>query len=789
MLKSYFLLAWRNLLANKLTSTINMVGLSIAVACSITVFLVLRNFWTLDDFHVNGDRIYMLEYVQKHQDETRTFGDAPALMADALKTNFPQVKQTVRIKRENVTVYRNESVIGEMITYTDTTFFDVFTFPLAQGSPAALRDPSALILSDDMARKYFPGQNPIGQPFTVLTGNREQKQFVVRGVAAKFPDNIGFKFTLLTGYHPVHAALKNQDWSSHISGIFVELHPQATIATLAGQMKPYVARYNARNPDKPIESFVFDNLRHPSADAYDVYRRPAEANHPLISLVFVAIALVMMAISCVNYVNISLGGVTRRLKEIGMRKVLGSTRQQLIGQFMVENLLLCAFALAFGLVITELFLIPLFNDLMTMTISLTFGQNMGLWGFLAGLLVFTAVVSGAYPALYVSAFRPTVVFAGKLKFSDRRTVARVLLVGQFALAFIAVIIGVAFTHAGKQWQNMGWGYTPDNTLVLRLTDSTQYTILKNELGQLPNVRAVSGAGTHVGESMNIQSVWIGGEEKRSLVFDVGPDYPQTLGLKLAQGRFFDAQRRAENAQSVLVNQTFVDRHGLKQPVLGQTLRLDSQLVTVAGVVQNFKWFGAGSERPAIFRTTPEPRFTYLIAEFESGSGAQVAAAVERIWKANVPTMTPSWFYQKDVFEHFNTTTGRLSAGFGVLSALALLIACMGLYGLSTQHFVRRIKEVSVRKVLGATVSQVIFLVNREFITLLLVAGVLANVVCFSGIQLLLAQTQQFTGDLRLGLSPYAVSNLVVLLTAAIAVSVQSWKIAHVKLAESLKNPE
>ncbi|RYC68909.1 ABC transporter permease [Spirosoma sordidisoli] len=789
MLRTYFLLAWRNLLANKLASLINIVGLSIAVACSITVFLTLRNFWTLDDFHANGDRIYMLEYVQKHQDETRTFGDAPALMANALAADFPQVKHTVRVERENVTVYRNESVISEMITYADANFFDVFTFPLAQGSPAALRDPSALILSHDMALKYFPDQNPIGQPFTVLTGSREQKQFVVRGVAADFPDNIGFKFALLTGYHPVHTALKNQDWSSHISAVFVELHPRANIATLARQMKPYMVRYNARNPEKPIESFVFDNLRQPAQNAYDVDRRPAEANHPLISLVFGAIALVMMAISCVNYVNISLGGVTRRLKEIGMRKVLGGTRQQLIGQFMIENLLLCAFALAFGLLITELFLIPLFNDIMTMTISLNVGQNGTLWVFLIGLLLFTAVVSGAYPALYVSAFRPTVVFAGKLKFSDRRTVARVLLVGQFALAFIAVIIGVALTHAGKQWQNIDWGYTPDNALVLRLTDSTQYTILKNELGQLPNVRAVSGAQSHVGESMNSQSVWVGGIEKQALVFDVGPDYPQTLGLQLAQGRFFDPQRRAENTQSVLVNQTFVEQHGLKQPVVGQSMRLDSQLVTVAGVVQDFKWFGSGAERPAILRPAPESRFTYLIADFEPGRGPQVATAVTRIWKAHVPTMTPSWFYQKDVFENFNTTSRKLSAGFGVLSGLALLIACMGLYGLATQHFVRRIKEVSVRKVLGATVSQVILLVNREFISLLLVAGGLANALCFTGIQLLLQQTQPFTGGLRLGLWPYLVANGVVLLTAALAVSVQSWKVATVKLAESLKNPD
>jgi putative ABC transport system permease protein len=789
MLTNYFKLAWRNLLANKLASTINIVGLSVAVACSITVFLILRNYWTLDDFHVNGDRIYMLEYVQKQQDEIQTYGDAPALMADALKADFPQVKQTVRIENEGVTVYRNESVISEMITYADPNFFDMFTFSLAQGSPAALRDPSALILSHEMAEKYFPGQNPIGQPFSILTGKREPKQFVVRGVAQKLPDNAGFKFGLLTGYHPVHSILKNHDWSSHIRAVFVELHPQTNIGTLTGQMNRYVVRYNARNRAKPIESFVFDNLRHPAPNAYDVNRRPAEANHPLITVVFGLIALVMMAISCINYVNISLGNVTRRLKEIGMRKVLGSTRQQLIGQFMVENLLLCGFALAFGLLLTTVFLIPLFNDLMTMTISLQLGQNGSLWVFLVGILLFTAVVSGAYPALYVSAFRPTVVFAGKLKFSQKSAVARALLVGQFALAFVAVIIGVALSTAGQKWQDMAWGYNPDHTLVLRLTDSTQYNILKNELLQTPNIRAVSGAEGHVGEGMNIQSVWVKGEEKRSLVYGVGPEYVQTLGLKLTKGQLFDAQRRAENAQSVLINESFVQRYELKEPVVGQTMRLDSQLVTVAGVVQNFKVFGSGLERPALFQVVPESQFQYLMVAFEPGTGPQVRAAAERIWHAKVPQMTASSFYQKDVFEGFNTTWRNLSAGFGYLAGLALLIACMGLYGLSTQHFVRRIKEVSVRKVLGATVSQVILLVNREFVTLLVIAGLLANALCFAGIQLLLQNTQQFTGGLQLGASPYVIANALVLFTAALAVSVQSWKVANVKLAEALKNVE
>ncbi len=787
MLRTYFILAYRNLLANRLTSFINIVGLSVAVACAIATFLILKNFWTLDDFHEKGDRIFMVEYTTDENGQLRTFGDPPAPLAAALRTDFPQVKQTVRVEREGVQVFSKETLVDESLTYADTNFFDLFTFPLNVGNPAALRDPNALIISHDIAEKYFPGQTPVGQKFTLITGTREQKQFVIQGVAEPFPNNTGFRFDFLTGYHPVHAALKNQDWSTHIRAVFVETNHPTDAVAMTKQMARYLPLYNAKNRENPIRSFVFDNLRNPASDAHEVYRRPAEANDPLATILFSAIALVMMAVSCANYVNIALGSVSRRLKEIGMRKVLGGTRRQLIGQFMIENLLLCAIALGLGLLITGVFLVPLFNDVMVMTISMSSSQNWPLLVFLLSILLFTAIASGAYPALYVSAFRPIVVFAGKQRFGNKRTVGRVLLVGQFALAFMAVIIGVVVPSAGRQWRQQHWGYNPDQTLVLRLTDSTQYTRLKNDLLQNSAVRAVSGAETHVGESMDFRPIRVGSIEKRTMVYGVGPDYAQTLGLELVKGAFFDAQQTAKNAQSVLVNETFVTQHGLKNPVVGQSVRIDSQLVLVAGVVRDFKLFGSGAPRPALFRVAKEADFQYMLVKVEPGSGPTVVAHLERSWKTLVPHISPSHFYQKDVFESFNTSVQKLAISFGYLAGLALLIACMGLYGLATQHFSRRIKEVSVRKVLGATVAQIVLLVNREFVTLLLVASVVANLLCFAGMELLLQNAQQFTGPFRLRLEPFLVANALVFLTAAVAVGTQSWKMAHVQLAETLRN--
>lgn len=787
MLKNHLLLAYRNLVANKLTSFINIVGLSIAVASAIAVFLILRNFWTLDDFHANGDRIFMVEYTTETDGETLTFGDAPAPIAAALAADFPQVERTVRIQREGVLVYSKESLIEERLTYVDTGFFQMFTFPLRYGSPALLRDPNALVLSHDMAEKYFPKQNPVGQPFVVIGSNKEREQYIVQGVAEPFPDNVGFAFDLLTGYHLTHAALKNQDWTTHLSGIFVEMRNPQDAKKLAGQMGRYVERYNANNREQPIQSFVFDNLRDPSPDAHQVNRRPAEANDPLATIIFSAMALLMMGLSCFNYVNISLGAVTRRLKEIGVRKVLGSTRRQIIFQFMTENLLLCLIALMFGLLITAVFLVPIFNQVMVMNISLAFARNLPLWVFLVGILGFTALASGAYPALYVSAFRPVAIFAGKLRFGRNNVLSRLLLVSQFVLAFLAVILGVVITSAGTQWKQLDWGYDPDQTLVLRLTDSTQYTLIKDQLAENPSVLTVSGTEDHVGESQAREMVYVGEREQRVVRYNVGTDYAQSLGLQLAAGRFFATNREVENAQSVLVNETFVKNQTWQGDALGQTVRVGQKLYTVMGVVRDFKLLGSGAARPVVFFAAPDPaKFQYLVARFTPGSGPKVAGYLDNVWQKEFRGIESLHFYQKEVFESFNTTFQNLSTSFGYIAGLALLIACMGLYGLAAQHFTRRVKEVSVRKVLGASVANIILLVNSRFLFSLLVAGTIANLLAFTGIRLILQQTQEFTGSFQPGLFPFLAANMIVLITAVLAVGIQSWKVANVRLAEVLR---
>jgi len=789
MISTYFRLAWRNLLANKTVSLINIFGLSIAVACCITVFLFLQNYWTLDNFHEHGERIFMVEYVTETNGEFQTWGDAPAPIASALATDFPQVEAVVRMQREGVKLFNKENVFEEVLVSADTGFFEMFTFPLKYGNGAALADPNAVILSADMAQKYFGEQMPVGRTLTLVTDDQERKQFVVQGVAQPFPNNRGFAFNLLTGYHSVHKTLKAQDWKTGTSNcVFVQLRQPEDAAQLAPQMARYLAPFNAGNPEANVISFALDNLRHPMPGAYDVMRRPAEAPHPALTIMFSLIALTMMALSCFNYVNISLGGVSRRLKEIGIRKVMGGQREQLVAQFMAENLLLCFIALLFGLMLTEAFLIPLLNANMVLKTSFSFTDNASLWLMLAALLALTAVASGAYPSLYISSFKPVAIFTGRQKFSGKNILRQGLITAQFVLAFLAVIITVVLLTMVRQWEKLTWGYDPGQTLVVQLNDSGQFNLLRNEILKNPNVLRVAGAANHVGQGWRPETVQIGEAKLRAACFDVGTDYLEVLGLDLNAGRFFESNRRVEDENAVVVNEAFVMKQSWSEAI-GKTVRLETKDYTVVGVARDFKLFATGATRPALFFRAEEKGFSYLVVRFAPGSGKQVAAQIEQDWQRLFPGMPVNHFFQTEVFDGFYQTVHKLTKSFGYIAGLALIIACMGLYGLAAQHFARRLKEVGVRKVLGASVAHILLIINREFGFLLLGAGALATALSVLGVFVLLQNFEKYIGNSAPGIGPFLLANLLVFLTAAIAVGRQSWKVTKVNPSEMLRNTE
>lgn len=785
MIQNYIKLAFRHLMANKLASGINILGMSIAIGMCITVYLFLVGLLTADHFHANSEHIYMAEYTLENEGEMETWGIAPALLAPALETQFPQVERAVRVENEWVKVYAGQDVFEEKFSFADTAFFSMFSFPLLEGKPAVLARPGTVVISYDLAEKLFPEENAMGKTITVGLGLTEKRVFTVGGVAQKFPGNTGLRFSILAGYEQMAAlgAPLPDNWAVMAGSTFVQLKPGADVAALEKSMRPFVEAHNVANPDLKIHSFVFDNLKNPNPGAYKVFRRPTEALHPLAYWVFGGIAGLMFALSCFNYINISLSQAAKRLREIGIRKAVGGRKAQLVWQFMSENLLLCSIAFLFGLALTSSLFIPFFNNIFVEKISLDFSEGIGIWLFMLVLLLFTGVASGAYPAFYVSSFQAASIFKGKSSFSTRSRLTKVLLCLQFVLAFSTVITGVLVENLAEYWKKTPWGYQPEQTLVIRLDEAGQFEKLRNEALRNPNITHIGSAASHVGEGLESVGVRIGRQEKKIVRYEVGAGYFEAMGLQLAQGRFFDASRLAEDRLSVVVNQALLAENKAEA---GGQIYLEGKTYNIVGVVNDFKMLGTAANRPCAFFLSPADKLAYLALRYQPGAGAQVEAFMKTAWEKLGSSVPFLFFHQALVFDTEYQAFDNLAKAFNYLAGLALLIACMGLFGLASQNFAARLKESSIRKVLGASVRHVILNANRSFISLLIVASILATGICFGCFQLFLTMAEEFTGQVRLGIFPYLLANGLVFVVATLAVGWQSYRLAKAAPADSLR---
>lgn len=785
MLKNYFKLAYRNLLRNKTASVINLTGLSIAVACSIVVFLFLQNYWTLDNFHENGDRIYIVEHVIEDNGVEQTWGLAPAPLGPAMKAAFPQVERAVRMDLQGAFVQKGEAVFEELVYFVEDDFFEMFTFPLAQGVASVLQDPGAIVISHRIAEKLFADEDPMDQTLILSFDNQVRVPYVIRGVTAPPPENDGIRFDLLVGLEGRPAAFSDlEDWANLIRGTFIQVTQPEDITVIAEGMKPFKDAYNAKITDRVIKSFAFDNLLHPADGAHNVMRRPAEAPHPGPTIIFSMIVLMMMALACFNYVNIALGTTARRLKEIGVRKVMGGNRQQLIIQFMAENVLLCFLALLLGIVLAAAFLVPLFNAIMVLKVSIAWSENLALWFFLIGLLLFTAVASGAYPAFYVASFQPASVFRGSMAGTGKQRFTRAFLTIQFVLAFLAVIVSVVLVSTSEKWVGQDWGYNPDQTLVIRLRQADQYNLMRDAASQMAQITHVAGARHHIGEAFDRAEI---GYTDTETVFrlDVGDGYMEALGLRLREGRFFDKDFAGDET-AVIVNQTLVAEQGWETPI-GSSIRVDSVDYTVVGVLEDFKFY-TGSfliDEPVLLTRAASETFGYLTVRFNTRAEDQTVAALKETWVSLFPDYPFEYFRQTSVFDGFYSSFNNVTNSFSYIALLALLIACMGIYGLASQRFMARQKEVGVRKVLGASSVNIALLVNQSFIKMLLIAGVIATVIGYGSLMMLVQAFE--VRAIPVGPFPFILANLMVVVTATLAVASQLYRLVRVNPAAVLRN--
>jgi putative ABC transport system permease protein len=746
MIGSTLKTAIRHIRKRKGQSFLKIFGLSLGIASCLLIYLFVADELSFDDFHENGAALFRL--VQIHYDEgsgrhTGFQEFIPAPVGPELLRTVPDVVQQSRFVTGQGVVRYRDKVFSETLTMVDPGFLEMFTFPLVAGEPrAALADRHDLVLTRSTATKYFGDDDPIGRTLAVDFG-RSSLDFVVTAVVSDPPRNSSLRFAVLVPFENLPAAaddpLALQDWGRWFCPLSVRLRPAATPASVAPVLDRFCRQYfgttieNGLREGQDPFTFGLQNVRDLHLDT-----RFAGVTGLKTSYLLSAIALAILLAACVNFTNLSIGASSTRSVEVGVRKVLGAGRRQLLRQFWTEALLASSLALLLALLMTEL-LLPEFNALAGKELALaTFFGGAGGLALLAVVFV-TGVLAGTYPAAVMTAFPPAEVLKGKLRLGGGSALTRVLVVVQFALS---VTLGISAVLLGRQVGfilNKDPGYA-SRDLVVVLTQENEpreservYRRFRNEALREGRVQGITASGREFGLFLPRSTFERGGREVRFAFDRVDPDFLPTMGLRLIEGRDFSSTAGADR-DAIVVNERFVEALGPEfrlGELLGDPSRGFPYDRRVIGVVADCHFLPLRNriEPLALYvGELPSPRrntFSRIMVRVRPEGRQGALAVLESAWKKVRPDKPFLATFQEDALAGLYGPERRWSAIVRYASWLSLLLACLGIFGLTAVALGRREKEMGIRKVLGAGAGRIMVLATREFVLLISLANAIA----------------------------------------------------------------
>ncbi|MCW5912881.1 MAG: ABC transporter permease [Cyclobacteriaceae bacterium] len=818
MLRNYITVAYRSLWRSKVHSFINVAGLGLGIACCILIALFVKDEWTFDRFHTKADRIYR---VWAHEDwgENQVFfyTTTPFPMGPTLKENFPDVEHQVRINSVRPQVKVGDDQFTERVTFAGQDFFEVFDFAVTTGdSKQALRSQANVVLAQRIAKKYFGDDDPVGKTISIALGDTFD-DFTVSAVTEDPPVNSSIRFDILISdlnYPRVYAerTLTTQ-WFNITPETYVLLREgahakeleskfPALFKTLIGEEDFTKGKYTVGL--QPLTSIHLDTS-FPAGIA--------PVSDPRYSYILATVALLILLVACINFITLSVGRSIKRAKEVGIRKVVGAVRKQLMTQFIGEAMLVTLMALLIGLGLAVLNL-PLFNDLSGKQLSFP------LDGFMAGMLIvmvfIIGIFSGSYPAFILSAFKPVAVLKGTGNPKTGKQTLRKILVGtQLVLSVSLVSSTLVMRDQLSYLQNKNLGFDKEQLAVVQLNVSRipglsrlserivagfeKVTQFKNELSGIPGITGVCGS-SH--DFANGNWVFIGYTDDngtyRTFYFNtVEPDYFDLLNIELASGRGFDKDNPSDARRGLVINEAFAKELGWDNPVGKRIPGKKFPDHEVIGVVKDFNYESlytkvkpmalvmdpmivfAGTENVDI-ANSPIPK---LLIKLEPGNMAVTIEQVKQVWKKLTGGEEFAFSFVDERLAAQYASDQNLGKIIGIATLLAILIGSLGLYGLASLAMQSRTKEIGIRKVLGATERSLLVLLSKEYVYLVAVSLLLSVPVTW---YLMMQWLQAFEYRVAIGWQHFAFAGGISLLVALITISYQTIKTAWVQPADTLK---
>lgn len=724
MFKNYFKVSFRGLKKSPVNSFINVFGLAVAIGLAIFAYAFARWTYSTDQFHENKHSVYLITFSANRDGANQQYGTTPRPLAELLRQDFAQIKNTCRVEDRNAVMKYNDHVFHERVRYVDPEFLDMFTFPLKWGTAGSLHDVNSIILSEEMSIKYFGEENPIGQSIQMIYGKDQSKVFKISGVAKAFPKSRTISFNFLINVENLRTTEPDynfDDWNAFVNATFIQVENSVDLITIKSKMEKYKALQNSvANEDWAISSFSFEplaTLHVQSEYIKDDISRSSKGNYVTI-MFLVVIAMFMLTLACVNYINIAIATAAKRLKEIGVRKSIGATRKVVIVQFLTENVVVTSFALLIGLAMGYLFFIPGFETLWNFNMDFQF-TDINLWIYLPIILLITSIASGIYPALYISRFQATTILKGSVKFGQRNLLTKVFLCFQVVFACVFITMSVMFTQNTDYMSNRGWGYNQDDALYARVPDQASFEQLSAIMSQHPDVELISGSTHHIGRNHKSTVLHFPNRNYEVDQLDVDAAYFETMGLQLKAGRWFN-DHEGSDQHAVVINETLANTLG-GNPV-GQVFQIDSVQFEVIGALNEFHSYSfSQTVRPLIFKVADKSTYRFLTLKARSGSERNVYKALQAGWSELFPEIPFEGGLQQDVWGFYYQEIGIYKLVWRVFAFLAITLATLGLYGLVRLNVEGRTKEFSIRKVLGAGLKNITANVISQYASLFIIA--------------------------------------------------------------------
>jgi putative ABC transport system permease protein len=797
MIKNYFKTAWRSLWRNKAFAVIKILGLSIGLTVCMLIFLYTKDEISYDQFHENKAQLFrIIQTMQAGDSPSWTTGSTNSIIGDVFSREIPGIQQFVRINGQAITVKMNKDVFTESSLFVDDNFFTVFTFPLLEGNKkTALKDPNSVVLSKNMAKKYFGTEDAVGEIMQIKM-NGEFENFMVTAVTKNSPQNSTLNADLLLPFKYYENQNRNTRWIGGSLNTFLLLSPQANLQTVEHKMQ---AIFDKNTKDQIAkakqEQGIVINIKLSLQPLTDIHLSSkagpgngmADGSNPVYSYVLTCIAIFILIIACINFINLAVAQSLKRSKEIGIRKVAGSTRIQLIKQFLTESFLvsLIAFVIA---VVLMMAILPFFNELADKKLSISYLSDWYLYAGYFLLLMITSFISGFYPSLVLSAFQPVKVLYNKQKLTGKNYFTKGLIVLQFSLAIFLIIGTIAVNSQLNFLLNKDLGYDSKSLVRIDLPLNKESdklpALFKSKLNNQSNVLMVAARnGGRI-----ISGVEANGKNIEIEYNKIDDRFLPTFKIPIIAGRNFSPDYPSDSFQSVIVNESFVKEAGWKlNEAIGKSVSSmegSSKPFMIIGLIKDYH-FSSLKEKitPAVF--TMDTAFNYgeIWMKIRPDNIPQTLALLQNTFIKLVPYYPYSYQFMDTINEKNYQTEAKWKQMISIASALFIFISCIGLFGLVMLSIEQRTKEIGIRKVLGAAVSRIVMIIMKEFIILISIAFMIAVPVGYYFINKWL---QDFPYRINISWWMFTLAGVLVIVIAVLTMSFKAIKTAIANPVTSLR---